>query len=112
LTSVRPQSQCNDRAQGRQNAGNVESSFGRRHRIRVVVSSGEIFAKAGTAKPTKASGTSVSASGSGASGGQDKRHGCIQGTPHCATTPPPRNPIGGGANPNKGGPDNPVLHPK
>ena len=78
----------------------------------LAVSSGEVFAKTGTAKPTQASGASISASSSGANGGQDKRHGCIHGTPHCATTPPPSNPIGGGANPNKGGPDNPALHPK
>ena len=79
--------------------------------VAVTLIGSHVFAKTGdSSHPTqvKTSGTSATPSGAGST--QSKARECHYH--HCVTVPRTGSTPGGNANPNKGGPDNPALHPK
>ena len=79
----------------------------------LTLSAGHAFARSGGGHPTqvKTSGTSTTPSGSGSGGSQSQKTACRYH--HCITVPRQgTTPAGGGGGPNRGGVDNPALHPK
>jgi hypothetical protein len=77
----------------------------------LTLSGSHVFAKTGNSShpsQVKTSGTSAVPSGAGRT--QSKAKDCHYH--HCVTVPQAGSTPGGGANPNRGGPDNPALHPK
>lgn len=74
----------------------------------LTLSGSHVFAKTGGPSQVKTSGTSATTSG--AAGSQSKTHACRYH--HCVTVPRTGTTPGGGADPNRGGIDNPALHPK
>jgi hypothetical protein len=69
---------------------------------------GHVIAKTASPGQVKTSGTSATPSGAG--GSQSKTRACRYH--HCVTVPRTGTTPGGGADPNRGGVDNPALHPK